>query len=218
MYNKIVGYNVDAESEKEIECISSFYNCRFINHNNLLDVEREINNISEQINYAIAIDVDKIDDDGNQIFKFVAKHKGDSIFFISSLIDPEDRVRWLSYGIDGYLVKPFHPAELLIRSQKKTNRRPYTFEDTNFTINYKSREITYLDNVLTVAPKIFDVIVYFVDHPNKIITRQEIMIEALGYDYYLSDKYVNNVIAKIRDFTSKELIKTIHGVGYVYVL
>ncbi len=215
MYKNILGYKIDNDIGKEVDYISSLYMCTFNNCKSFKELELAIKDVN--VDCTVAIDIDNTNISNELMFKFIAKYKYMNVFFVSRIIDEEERVRWYNFGIDGYILKPFHPAELLIRSSKKMVKNNYIFEDENFKINFKSRQIYYLNKKINVQPKIFDVIVYFVDNPNKLVTRQELMSDTLGVEHYLSDKYINNIIGKIRQLTTKNIIKTIRGKGYVYI-
>ncbi|MBD3378438.1 response regulator [candidate division KSB1 bacterium] len=141
-----------------------------------------------------------------------------------------DKVLGLELGADDYITKPFSVRELLARV-KAVMRRSSEQEETNNSVikigpvnvnfgQYKAWD----DNGGTVdfSYKEFEILKYFIDHQNQIITRDALLNDVWGYEVYPSSRTVDNFIVKLRkkiepDPNHPKHILTVYGIGYKYI-
>ncbi len=145
------------------------------------------------------------------------------ILMLTAMDTLEDKIRGLNKGADDYLTKPFAFEELLARLRALL-RRKYRTASTNLRfedlrVDLVTHQVFRGDREIQLTPKEFALLEYFLQNPNKILTRT--MIAEHVWDYHFDpetnviDVYMNYLRNKIdRDFPVK-LIHTIRGVGYI---
>lgn len=130
-----------------------------------------------------------------------------------------DRVFGSSFSVASYIIKPFNLLELVYTAENlitKSSKHLNVISDENFYINLVTREVLYKDKKLNVGPKLFDMIVYFVNNPGKVISRSEFLEQIFDITDYLDDRSIDANIKKIRKKTDYTLIQTVRGKGYRY--
>lgn len=141
------------------------------------------------------------------------------VIFISARDADIDRVLGLELGSDDYIAKPFLPRELVIRVQKLLTR---TYENNHsqkrslapYTIDEKLR-IAYLENQdLNLTSKEFDLLCFFIHNEGQAFSREQILIEIWGTDYFGSDRVVDDLVRRLRKKMPELKIETIYGYGY----
>ncbi|MGB5959286.1 MAG: two-component system response regulator RppA [Coleofasciculaceae cyanobacterium] len=156
-----------------------------------------------------------------------AKHNPLPILMLTAKDRMEDKVAGLDAGADDYLVKPFGMAELLARLRAMRRRspqfQPQQLTVGSLTLDYGSSTVFFqkiLGNqqVVPLTIKEFQLLEYFLKHPNQIVTRDQIRNQL----WETSAEPISNVVAaQIRLLRRKlaasgydNLIETVHGIGY----
>ncbi len=134
----------------------------------------------------------------------------------------EDRVKGLDIGADDYLIKPFDFAELMARVRalirRKTASKSSILTIGSLSLDTAIREVRWKGRLIDLTGKEFAILEYLMHHPGAVVTRT--MIEEHAWDYDLDsvsnlvDVYIRRIRLKIDTKMSKEIIKTIRGVGY----
>ncbi|SFC00644.1 DNA-binding response regulator, OmpR family, contains REC and winged-helix (wHTH) domain [Bacillus sp. OV322] len=142
-----------------------------------------------------------------------------------------DKVLGLDQGANDYITKPFEIEELLARVRSCIRHYAY---DKNGSINedgskvlhiadlkihLETREVIREGTQIILTPKEYDLLVYLISNKNKIVTRENILINVWGYEYEgetnVIDVYIRHLRKKIDEcFSSPALIQTVRGVGY----
>lgn len=139
----------------------------------------------------------------------------------------EDKVAGLDAGADDYLVKPFGMAELLARLRALQRRspqlEPQQLQVGSLTLNYGTRTVYRLEpngskQVIQLTNKEFQLLEYFMKHPNQIVTRDQIRNQL----WEVSADAISNVVAaqmrllrrQLALVGSDHMIETVHGIGY----
>ncbi|MCF8008905.1 MAG: response regulator transcription factor [Halanaerobiales bacterium] len=156
--------------------------------------------------------IDQIKDDNFEI----------PVIFISARDQDLDRITGLEKGSDDYIAKPFSPRELVIRI-KKIIKRIYGEKEKQkeikygkYMVNPKSRVVKIIDKEqrkdLTVRE--FDLLVFFLNNIFHALTRDQILNNVWGRNYYGSDRVVDDLIRRLRKKLPDLRIETIYGHGY----
>lgn len=136
-----------------------------------------------------------------------------------------DKVFGFDLGADDYVVKPFSPKELMSRVKavlKRTTHTPESQDDVyvqgGLSVSPKSYELKIDGKVVNTTPKEFELLCYLIEHKGMVITRDTLLNQIWGYDFYGDSRTVDTHIKMLRGNLSvyRDLIKTIWGVGYKY--
>jgi two-component system OmpR family response regulator len=156
------------------------------------------------------------------------------IIMVTAVNDTVDRIVGLELGADDYIAKPFEPRELLARTRAvirrfavsaatEKNERPtqlYKFED--WTIDVARRRLWTCDNVvITLTTAEFDLLVVFVTHPQRTLSRDQLLDFTQGHAAQSFDRSIDILVSRLRkklgDGSNRSsLIITVRGGGYVF--
>ncbi len=149
------------------------------------------------------------------------------VIILSATSDEVDKVLLLEIGADDYVTKPFSPRELMARvhAVMRRSRRPavedrYTFDDVS--IDFSRMEVSRGGRRVPLTAQEFKFLKYFVQNPERVLTRDEILNEVWGYDNYPHTRTVDNHVMKLRQKLEKDPATPIHFVvvhraGYKFV-
>lgn len=173
------------------------------------------------------LDIMLPDIDGYEIIKAVKEYnKNTPVIFMSARNEELDRVVGLELGSDDYLSKPFLPRELVIRTNKLLERvygknesesMDKLVEVGDYKISKKQRTV-FLDNTeVQLTNKEFELLNYFVENKNNVVSREQILTNVWGDDYFGSDRVVDDTIRRLRKKVERLSIETVYGYGYKLV-
>ncbi|MGW8062259.1 response regulator transcription factor [Streptomyces ziwulingensis] len=137
--------------------------------------------------------------------------------------DEDDRVLGLEVGADDYVTKPFSPRELVLRVESVLRRtRPATearpLGAAGLTVDPAARRATKEGVELALTLREFDLLAFFLRHPGRAFTREELMREVWGWDFgdlSTVTVHVRRLRGKVEDDPARpRLIQTVWGVGY----
>jgi len=149
------------------------------------------------------------------------------IIVLSALSDEIDKVVLLELGADDYMTKPFSPRELLARIRAVTRRdenkppsESYSFGD--IMVDFARMEVTRDHKPVTFTAQEFKLLKFFIENPGRVLSRDEILNRAWGYECYPATRTVDKHILRLRqklekDFANPAHFRTIHSVGYQFV-
>lgn len=173
------------------------------------------------------LDIMLPDTDGYEIIKAIKKNnKSTPVIFMSARNEELDRVVGLELGSDDYLSKPFLPRELVIRTNKlieriygKENEEPISKDIVfdGYKISRNQRTVVKDGEELQLTNKEFELLIYFTDNKNNLVTRDQILTSVWGMDYFGSDRVVDDTIRRLRKKMEDINIETVYGYGYKLV-
>ncbi len=172
------------------------------------------------------LDIMLPDIDGYELIKAIKEFKEDTpVIFMSARNEELDRVVGLELGSDDYLSKPFLPRELVIRVNRLFERM-HGKEDTeindiiivaDYSISINQRTVNYQNKEIQLTNKEFELLLYIAQNKNIVVTREQILMNIWGFDYYGSERVVDNTIRRLRKKMDKLNIETLYGYGYKLV-
>lgn len=173
------------------------------------------------------LDIMLPDIDGYEIIKAIKENnKNTPVIFMSARNEELDRVVGLELGSDDYLSKPFLPRELVIRTNKLIERiygksggvqKEVILNVGDYRISKKQRMVFLGNDEIQMTNKEFELLNYFVENKNNLVSREQILTNVWGEDYFGSDRVVDDTIRRLRKKVDKLDIETVYGYGYKLV-
>lgn len=164
------------------------------------------------------IDIMLPDLDGFSVFKEVKNHdKNVYTIFISARNQDIDRVVGLELGCDDYIPKPFLVRELVIKVNKLLKAAPRhaeTIELPPYKMELDKHTVLENGQPISLTVKEYDLLAYFAVNPGAILSRTDILNKVWGYDYFGTDRVVDDTIRRLRRKLPKLLLDTVYGLGY----
>ncbi|MBO4343515.1 MAG: response regulator transcription factor [Clostridia bacterium] len=180
-----------------------------------------IDKCSEKDYDIIILDVMMPDLDGFSVCKEIKKHRTDvPVIMLSARGEEYDRIHGFEVGVDDYVVKPFSPKELMMRVSAVLKRKNNIFDDA---FEYKGLKIDFGGRIVYVdgekkdlTPKEYDLLLYLIKNKGIALTREKLISNVWGYDFYGDDRTLDTHIKLLRKNLGEysELIVTLRGVGY----
>ena len=164
------------------------------------------------------IDIMLPDLDGFSIFKEVkSRDKDVYTIFISARNQDIDRVVGLELGCDDYIPKPFLVRELIIKVNKLLKAAPRhaeTIELPPYKMELDKHTVLENGQPISLTGQEYDLLAYFAANPGAILSRTDILNKVWGYDYFGTDRVVDDTIRRLRRKLPKLLLDTVYGLGY----
>ena len=165
--------------------------------------------------------------DGWQVCREVRKFSDKPIIMLTAKGETFDKVLGFELGADDYVVKPFDAKEVMARV-KAVLRRSGAGADTTvkevhydkLTINLTNYELIVDGKRIDTPPKELELIYHLASNPNRVFTRDQLLDEVWGFDYYgdsrTVDVHVKRLRAKLEGVSDKWELKTVWSVGYKF--
>jgi len=159
--------------------------------------------------------------DGFQTVKEIKKDKDVPVLMLSARSDEFDKLIGFDLGIDDYVTKPFSPKELVARVKAITKRHDNIKERLEFgglILDDKAHEVTIDGKYINLTPKEYDLLKYFVTNNHIALSREQLLTNIWGYDFYGDDRTVDTHVKTLRHQLGSygNCIKTIRKVGYKF--
>lgn len=166
--------------------------------------------------------------DGWQVCREIRKTSDTPIIMLTAKGETFDKILGLELGADDYISKPFDTKEVIARI-KAVLRRTTDKEKTNqikevrfdkLRINLTNYELVVNDVKVDTPPKELELIYHLASNPNRVYTRDQLLDEVWGFDYYgdsrTVDVHVKRLREKLEDISEEWSLKTVWGVGYKF--
>ncbi len=163
--------------------------------------------------------------DGFTACKEIKKIKDIPIIMLSARGEEYDKLFGFELGIDDYMVKPFSPKELMARVNAILARKqPAQSQSANelvfdgLVINIPARTVTVDGEKINLTPKEYDLLFYLVENKNIALSRDKLLSDIWGYDFFGDDRTIDTHIKNLRNSLGKyrDYIVTLRGVGYKF--
>ena len=164
--------------------------------------------------------------DGYSAVREIRKTKQIPVIMLSARGEEYDKLFGFELGVDDYVTKPFSPKELLarIRAVMKRSAAPAPAGDNNvlkfegLEINMSGREVFVDGKPVSLTPKEYDLLFYLVRNKGIALSREKLLEEVWGYDFYGDDRTVDTHIKMLRTSLGdyRKFIVTLRGMGYKF--
>ena len=168
----------------------------------------------------IILDIMMPDLDGFSVCREIRKKSNVPVIMLSARGEEYDKIHGFEVGIDDYVVKPFSPKELMMRVAAVLKRTSAPVADSieigGIKIDFSAR-IVYVDgNKIDLTPKEYDLLFYFAKNKGIALTREKLISNVWGYDFYGDDRTLDTHIKLLRKKLGpySNYIVTLRGVGY----
>ncbi|NLP26942.1 MAG: response regulator transcription factor [Clostridiales bacterium] len=162
--------------------------------------------------------------DGFSSCKEIKKHKDIPVIMLSARGEEYDKLFGFEIGIDDYVVKPFSPKELMARvkavirrnSPEQKVEEKYEFE--GLVIDVLGRVVYVNEERISMTPKEYDLLFYLVKNKNLALSRDKLLEDVWGYDFFGDDRTVDTHIKMLRNSLGeyRKFIVTLRGMGYKF--
>ncbi|MCV9886792.1 response regulator transcription factor [Metabacillus halosaccharovorans] len=169
------------------------------------------------------LDIMLPDVDGYQLIREIKAATPDvPVIFISARDADIDRVLGLELGSDDYISKPFLPRELVIRAQKllsrtyveETSTQSHLIQLDPYEIDEQVRIVYFKGEEVNLTSKEFDLLQLFLHNKGQAFSREQILTNLWGEDYFGTDRVVDDLVRRLRKKMPELKVETIYGFGY----
>ena len=164
--------------------------------------------------------------DGFSACKEIKKEKDVPVIMMSARGEEYDKLFGFELGIDDYVTKPFSPKELMARVNAVLNRTKAAAKDTlpeiltfdGLTIDAAGRSVSVEGKKIELTPKEYDLLFYLVKNKNIALSRDKLLQDVWGYDFFGDDRTIDTHIKNLRNNLGpyRDMIVTLRGVGYKF--
>ncbi|MBP5288795.1 MAG: response regulator transcription factor [Clostridia bacterium] len=161
--------------------------------------------------------------DGFSAVREIRKKSRVPVLMLSARGEEYDKIHGFELGVDDYVVKPFSPKELMMRvgailsrTHPKEDVNENVFVSDGLKVDFAARIVTVDGQPLDLSPKEYELLFYLVRNRNLALSREKLICDVWGYDFYGDDRTLDTHIKLLRrslgDYASR--IVTLRGVGY----
>ena len=166
--------------------------------------------------------------DGWAVCKAIRAEGNTPVIMLTAKGETDDKVTGLKTGADDYVTKPFEMKELLARIEAVLRRSDRANEPEvsrrlvfdKLTIDMDAFELTVDGKKVDAPPKEMELLYYLASSPNRVYTRNQLLDEVWGFDYFgdsrTVDVHVKRLREKLEGVSEKWCVKTVWGVGYKF--
>jgi two-component system, OmpR family, alkaline phosphatase synthesis response regulator PhoP len=148
------------------------------------------------------------------------------LIFLTARTEEFSEVAAFEIGANDYITKPVKPRALISRIKAVFHKDISLAENTdldnivieNLVINQQNYTVTVKDILFSLPKKEFDLLIFFASNPNKVYTREEILLSVWGRGVHVTERTVDVHIRKIREKIGDNYVRTIKGVGYLFFI
>jgi len=168
--------------------------------------------------------------DGLELCREIRKSSDVPIIMLTARGEEIDRILGLELGADDYIVKPFSPRELVarvkailrrIKKVEPASNEHVLFEGGGMIINDETRQVTVVGQLVNLTPKEYELLSCLARHPGRVFTREQLLKQVWGYDFYGEARTVDTHITRLREKISRingdyQYVSTVWGMGYKF--
>jgi two-component system response regulator ResD len=160
--------------------------------------------------------------DGWAVLRQLRKISQAPVILLTARDEEYDRLLGFELGVDDYVSKPFSPRELIARMKALLKRSGALVQDKQMIrhgalqIDRAAHRVLLHDQPLTLTPKEYDLLTFLASKPDRAFTRDQLLNQVWGYDYFGDARTVDTHVRSLRDKLgqSRSLVGTVWGTGY----
>lgn len=165
--------------------------------------------------------------DGWEVCRRIRAQANTPIIMLTAKGETFDKVLGLELGADDYVVKPFDSKEVVARIKAVLRRcnpeesgKEGVIQFENLSLDMSRYELKVKGKVVEAPPKELELLAYLAGHPNRVFTRDQLLDEVWGFEYYgdsrTIDVHIKRLREKLEGASEKWSLKTVWGVGYKF--
>ena len=173
----------------------------------------------------VILDIMMPEFDGFAACEQIRKYSNVPVIMLSARGEEYDKIHGFEMGVDDYVVKPFSPKELMMRVKAVISRNNGSntentaheiYEKEGIKIDFTGRKVTINGKEVNMTPKEYDLLFYMVRNRGIALTREKLITDVWGYDYYGDDRTLDTHIKLLRSSLGeyRRYLVTLRGVGY----
>lgn len=165
--------------------------------------------------------------DGWEVCRRIRSQNNTPVIMLTAKGETFDKVLGLELGADDYVVKPFDTKEVVARIKAVLRRctadeeqKEGVIQFENLSLDMTRYELKVNGNVVEAPPKELELLAYLAGHPNRVFTRDQLLDEVWGFEYYgdsrTIDVHIKRLREKLEGASQQWSLKTVWGVGYKF--
>lgn len=189
-----------------------------------IDILERINKIHPSL---LILDIMLPEKNGLEICKEIRQNHDIPIIMLTAKGEEIDKVLGLELGADDYITKPFSPREMsarvkaVLRRTRNLSKTKSILKFKGITIDADSRQATVSGELVDLTPKEYEMLFLLASNPGKVFTRNRLLDEVWGYDYFGDTRTVDSQIKRLRKKIESypgvpSYIQTVWGIGYKF--
>lgn len=148
------------------------------------------------------------------------------IIILTAKAEEENKIKGFEVGADDYITKPFSPRELIARIKTVLRRGPSVVTEglisiKGLSLNTLTQELRIQDKLVNLSPLEFRLLHFFMSHPNRVYSRDQLLTRVWGGDAYCDERTVDVQIRRLRRALNQQgnvnFIETVRGAGYKFI-
>jgi len=180
-----------------------------------------INKVKDNNYDIIIMDIMMPKMDGYTACKEIKAIKDIPFIMLSARGEEYDKLIGFDLGVDDYVTKPFSPKELVARIKAVTKRKDNSSEIyiiKGIKLDNVAHDVYIDEKKIYLTPKEYDLLKYFIDNKNIALSRENLLSNIWGYDFYGDDRTIDTHVKTLRKHLGKykDMIITVRGVGYKF--
>ncbi len=169
----------------------------------------------------IIMDIMMPNKDGYQACKEIREFDKVPFIMLSARTEEYDKLMGFELGTDDYVTKPFSPKELVARIKailKRTKGEETVYKFGDLIIDDRAHSVLIDKEEIYLTPKEYDLLKFFVNNKNIALSREQLLTNVWGYDFYGDDRTIDTHVKTLRRNLGSygKYIKTVRGIGYKF--
>lgn len=153
---------------------------------------------------------------GEDICQYVKSNYDIPVIMLTAKISIDEKVKGFEIGADDYVVKPFHPKEILVRAERllPESHRKQIITFRQLEIHKNERQVLLNRQSVQLTQHEFNILLLLVENPKKIFSRDDVIQKIFGPSADINPRIIDQHIKNIRKKLHRDYIQTVFGVGY----